>query len=106
MKLTRDQLLSAEAAYNVTAQGHGFAQAMLIPLEAALDAALADVPEPAPAAGMTRGQAVEKATAMVDAMSQPVTNARGYADGWKAPTLAERVQAIRDLTETLMGGQE
>lgn len=105
-KLTRDQLLSAEAAYNASAQENNFPQVMLIPLEAALDAALALVPDQAPAAGMTRPQAVEKATAMVDAMSQPVVNARGYADGWKAPSLAERVQAIRDLTETLMGGQE
>lgn len=103
MRTTKDQLLKAEAAYNASADEHSFPRVMLIPLEAALDAALAEVP--VTAGGLTRPQAVEKATAMVDAMSQPITNARGYADGWKAPSLADRVQAIRDLTETLMGGQ-
>lgn len=31
---------------------------------------------------------------------QPVRNERGYADGWKPPTPAERAAVIKDLAET------
>lgn len=44
MRTTKEQLLAAEEAYNRSAETHGFPGIMLIPLEEALDAALALVP--------------------------------------------------------------
>lgn len=108
MQTTKEQLLAAEEAYNRSARMHGFAGAMLIPLEEALDAALALEPSTAPVTlettTMDRATALVRAKKMVDAASQPVTNARGYADGgWKPPTLEERTTAILRLAAFLTG---
>jgi hypothetical protein len=46
---------------------------------------------------MNREEAVDKATAIVEKLGAPVLNNRGYADGYKPPTLTERVQAILEL---------
>lgn len=52
---------------------------------------------------MTREEAINKATQIVDGLSQPVLNDRGYrADGWKPPTLHERTQAILALADFLV----
>lgn len=51
---------------------------------------------------MTREDAVTKATEIVDAyIKNPPTNSRGYADGWKPPTLEERTDSIIKLAEFL-----
>lgn len=104
MRCTRDQLLAAEAAYNASAAEHGFQTAMLIPLEPALDAALALLPEPPAAGTMTRAEALEKAQAMTDHLATAPTKANGYVvDGWKAPSLDDRTTAILRLAAFLTG---
>lgn len=35
-------------------------------------------------------------------VSNPPTNARGYADGWKPPTLGERTVSVVQLADFLM----
>lgn len=47
--------------------------------------------------------ALEKATAIVDAMSKTPTNDRGYkVDGWRPPSLGERTEAILKLATFLV----
>lgn len=56
-------------------------------------------------AGMSPAQALDKAAEMVDKLSTVPMKSNGYpVDGWRAPTLGERVQAIRDLAVLLMEG--
>ena len=103
---------AAEGAYDTHARHGGFPGCSRSVLEVALKAALQEVtPEDVEGAPITpttpgtlsRLEALDRATQLVNEMSQPITNARGYADGWKPPTLTERTQAIRELTATLLG---
>jgi hypothetical protein len=51
---------------------------------------------------MNRKEAMLLAKELVDSMSIPPTKSNGYAvDGWKAPTLAEKVDAIEKLANFL-----
>lgn len=110
LRCTRDQLLAAEAAYNRVAAEHAFPPAMLVPLEPAVDAALALLKHPwkvgqeeAPA-GMDRATALAEAQKMVDHLSTAPTKANGYVvDGWKAPTLEERTTQVLRLAAFLSG---
>lgn len=53
---------------------------------------------------MQRLEALRHAMDMVDKMSAPVTNARGYpADGYKGPTWAERQAAVMEIAAFLEG---
>lgn len=53
---------------------------------------------------MNREEAIKQATEIVSGLSQPEMNGRGYVkDGWQPPTLPQRVAAIRDLAEFLIG---
>lgn len=53
---------------------------------------------------MNREEAITKATSIVESLSQPEVNGRGYVkDGWQPPTLPQRIAAIRDLAEFLIG---
>ncbi len=52
---------------------------------------------------MTREDALKLANEVVTAwISNPPTNGRGYADGWKPPTVAERTEAVIKLADFLM----
>lgn len=51
---------------------------------------------------MTRDEAMKLADAMVTAwIANPPTNARGYADGVKIPTIQERADSVIKLAEFL-----
>jgi hypothetical protein len=56
---------------------------------------------------VNREDAVRLATEIVEKMGNtPDLNSRGYkVDGWKAPTVAERADAIVKIAETLIGPQ-
>lgn len=74
----------------------------------ALGAALAAAPEQEQAevwAG--RAVALDKAREVVDGLSTAPVKANGYAvDGWRAPTLDERVDAILRLAAFLSGQEQ
>lgn len=114
LRCTREQLLAAEAAYNVHAEEHGFPMAMLVPLEPALDAALALLRHPwkpeAPKGlelltdtGLSRTEALEKAQAIVDgwATSQPArASSIGGTVGY---SMDDRTTAVLRLAAFLTG---
>jgi hypothetical protein len=72
----------------------------------ALDAALAVVPA---LTGASRTEALEHATAAVDAAQATAkslgTNSRGYADNYTPASIAERTQAILELARFLAGDE-
>lgn len=57
---------------------------------------------------MTREEAIDKATEIVEAMGNtPSQNNRGYKiDGWRPPTIEERTDAILKLAGFLIGPPE
>lgn len=102
MQLTPEIIDAAATAYDGSGQPHS--RALEVALEVAATHLIRQVPTPAQPAGLTRAEAVQEAVKLVDAMSTAPTKSNGYTvDGWKAPTLADRVQAIQDLTATLLG---
>jgi hypothetical protein len=51
---------------------------------------------------MNREEAVDKAVEIVEKWSAPVMKSNGYAaDGWKAPSLEEKVEAVQKLADFL-----
>lgn len=53
---------------------------------------------------MNREQALKLATETIDQLSEVPKNERGYPrDGWKPPTLPERVASILEVATFLMG---
>lgn len=53
---------------------------------------------------MTREEALRLADLMVTGwINDPPKNARGYSDGWKPPTIAERTEAVERLATFLLG---
>jgi 2-keto-3-deoxy-L-rhamnonate aldolase RhmA len=53
---------------------------------------------------VTELEALEQAEKIVRSLEDPPKNERGYGrDGWKAPTFAERIQAIITLAEFILG---
>lgn len=56
---------------------------------------------------MTRAEALTLARQTVDGMTVAPLNSRGYpVDGWRAPTLSERTEAILAFANFLMAGGE
>ena len=53
---------------------------------------------------MNKAEAFEWAGDYVERMRlfEPVLNSRGYADGWKPPTPAEKTAVIKELAESVM----
>lgn len=53
---------------------------------------------------MTRLEALKAAEELVDKLTTAPTNSRGYTvDGWRAPTLSDRVTAILTTAAFLLG---
>lgn len=77
-------------------------------MASAIGAALAVAPEQEQAVAWAgRAVAMDKARELVDAMSTAPVKANGYAvDGWRAPTLDERTDAILRLAAFLSGGEQ
>lgn len=56
---------------------------------------------------MNRAEALAFADQLVAGwIASPPTNARGYSDGWKVPTLAERTEAVEKLAAFLWDVEE
>lgn len=56
---------------------------------------------------VTRLEALEKATQVVEKLADPPKNDRGYIrDGWKAPTFAERTESILTIAAFLLGTED
>lgn len=73
----------------------------------ALEAALGNMDEPEQAGTLSRADAMDKARELVDGLSTAPVKANGYAvDGWKAPILGERTDAILRLAAFLSGGEQ
>lgn len=74
----------------------------------ALMAALRVAPQPERAeVWAARAVALDKAREVVDGLSTAPVKANGYAvDGWKAPILGERTDAILRLAAFLSGGEQ
>jgi hypothetical protein len=106
IQCTTAKLRAAEAAYNHSAMEFGHPTAMLTPLRAALDAALAFLPESVGAGTLDRSDALVRAQEMVDKLSTAPTKSNGYTvDGWKAPTLSERTTQVLRLAAFMIGDQ-
>lgn len=109
IKMTEEMLDRAERVYDQHARSHGGTECFRMALEVALKAAL-ELAEPEPAVTQAdlaatmerRAAALEKAKEMTDALSTVPTNSRGYAaDGAKAPSLTERMDAMLRLARFL-----
>lgn len=106
LKTTREQLLAAEAAYNSTAVENRFDSCMLIPLENALDAALALVPDPEPvldAGTLDRSAAIVRAQEIVDGWAASTPERRGIGGTMAGTTMEERTTAVLRLAAFMTG---
>lgn len=56
---------------------------------------------------LTRLDAFQQAKALVDEMSKAPVNSKGYTpDGWKAPSLHEKMNETLRVAEFLLGGTD